>query len=78
MCNLINVGLFFLMIENIEGGISCLQFIFKGKILKTSYNKRVSGSVGWCFFPEPYGSWFSGLYGLNHSDSAAHANHYAL
>jgi hypothetical protein len=39
-------------------------------------NKRVVGSVGRCFLPEPYGSVFSGLYGLNPSDSAAHAKHY--
>jgi hypothetical protein len=38
-------------------------------------NKRVSGSVGWWSLPEPYGSGFSGLFGLNHSDSAAHAKH---
>jgi len=42
---------------------------------RNSYNKRVSGSVGRWFLPEPYGSGFSGLYGLNHSDSAAHAKH---
>jgi len=38
-------------------------------------NKRVSGSVGQLSLPEPYGSGFSGLYGLNHSDSAAQAKH---
>ncbi len=41
------------------------------------YNKRVSGSVGQWSLPEPYGSGFSGLYGLNRSDPAAHAKHYA-
>jgi|APSaa5957512622_1039677.scaffolds.fasta_scaffold12282_5 hypothetical protein len=29
-----------------------------------THNKRVSGSVGWWSLPEPYGSEFSGLYGL--------------
>jgi len=38
-------------------------------------NKRVVSIVGWWFLPEPTGSGFSGLFGLNHSDSAAHAKH---
>ena len=42
-----------------------------------SHNKRVGSRAGQCFCPESYDSGFSGLYGLNHSDSAAHANHYA-
>jgi len=43
---------------------------------KNRHNKRVSGKLGGLFWSEPYGSGFSGLYGLNHSDSAAHAKHY--
>jgi len=35
---------------------------------------RFSRSV--CFCLNRTGSEFSGLYGLNHSDSAAHAKHY--
>jgi hypothetical protein len=40
-------------------------------------NKRVVGSVGGLFWSEPYGSGFSYVFGLNHSDPAAHAKHYA-
>ena len=45
-------------------------------INKNVANKRVVGTVGGLFCLNRTGSEFSGLYGLNHSDSAAHAKHY--
>ncbi len=36
-----------------------------------------AGKLGGLFWLNRTDSWFSGLYGLNHSDSAAHAIHYA-
>ena len=41
-----------------------------------SPNKRVSGKLGGLFWLNPSDSGLVGLYGLNHSDSAAHAKHY--
>jgi len=43
-----------------------------------THNKRVVGLVSRCSLPEPFGSGFGlFVYGWNHSDSAAHAKHYA-
>jgi len=42
-----------------------------------AHNSRVVGRFGQCFLPEPTGSGFSCVFGLNHSDSAAHGKHYA-
>jgi len=39
------------------------------------HNKRVSGRLRGGFGLNRTDSGFSGLYGLNHSDSAAHAKH---
>jgi len=44
-----------------------------------THNKRVVGLVSRCSLPEPFGSGFGlFVYGWNHSDSAAHAKHYAF
>jgi len=43
-----------------------------------THNRRVVSTVGWLSLPEPSGSGFSCVFGLNHSDSAAHAKHYVL
>jgi len=40
-----------------------------------SANSRVVSRLGQCFLPEPSGSGFSRMFGLNPSDSAAHAKH---
>jgi hypothetical protein len=38
-------------------------------------NSRVVSRLSQCFLPEPSGSGFSRMFGLNHSDSAAHGKH---
>ena len=43
--------------------------------MNNASNKRVVSRVGQYFLPEPTGSGFSCVFGLNHSDSAAHAKH---
>jgi len=47
----------------------------KGLLFKyeDAANKRVVSTVGLWSLPEPSGSGFSCVFGLNHSDSAAHA-----
>ena len=50
--------------------------MFAGEVRDDATNKRVGSRVGQCFLPEPTGSGFSRVFGLNHSDSAAHAKHY--
>jgi len=42
---------------------------------ETTHNSRVVSRFGQCFLPEPSGSGFSRMFGLNHSDSAAHGKH---
>jgi hypothetical protein len=49
--------------------------MFVVKMRDDATNKRVVSSVGWWSLPEPSGSGFSCVFGLNHSDSAAHAKH---
>ena len=51
--------------------------MFVVKMRDDATNKRVVSSVGWWSLPEPSGSGFSCVFGLNHSDSAAHAKHSA-
>ena len=43
--------------------------------INSAANKRVSGKLGGLFWLNRSDSGFCGLYGLTHSDSAAHAKH---
>ena len=57
---------------------SCLiKLIFRdlGELDMHAYNSRVVSKLGQWFLPEPSGSGFSRMSGLNHSDSAAHGKH---
>ena len=46
------------------------------KLISMRHNKRVSGRLRGGFVLNRSDSGFSGLYGLNHSDSAVHVRHY--
>jgi len=49
--------------------------MFIVEMIEIAANKRVGCRAGQWSLPEPTGSGFSCVFGLNHSDSAAHAKH---
>jgi len=60
------------MIKNIV----CFVYKIVLSLIEDTPNSRVVSRFGQCFLPEPSGSGFSRMSGLNHADSAADGKHY--